>query len=240
MRKARWWKPSEQGPGAPVAMAAVKPMEPDDAMNDRMCIVTRQRHQADDLIRFVAAPDGAVAPDLKRKLPGRGCWVRADRETVDAAARKQLFARALKADAKAAADLGALVDRLLAEALLGAIGLERKAGRVVLGAEKVEAAVRAGKAAFVLHAMEASADGVRKIGQARHALRLAGGGEVSAFALFAQAEMSLAFGASNVVHAAVLAGDGGNASLRKAVALSRYRGGFAAGEGDTAEETDGR
>ena len=29
------------------------------------------------LIRFVAAPDGTVTPDLGRKLPGRGMWVEA-------------------------------------------------------------------------------------------------------------------------------------------------------------------
>ena len=40
------------------------------------------------LIRFVAGPDGAVAPDLARKLPGRGLWVAANREAVETAARK--------------------------------------------------------------------------------------------------------------------------------------------------------
>ena len=31
----------------------------------------------DQLIRFVAAPDGTVVPDLRRRLPGRGVWVTA-------------------------------------------------------------------------------------------------------------------------------------------------------------------
>ena len=34
----------------------------------------------DELIRFVVGPDGVV-PDLKRKLPGRGLWVTAERAT---------------------------------------------------------------------------------------------------------------------------------------------------------------
>ena len=67
-------------------------------MNERTCIVTRRAGEAEDLIRFVAGPDLAVVPDLKRNLPGRGCWVTAERRHVDEAVRKKLFARALKAD----------------------------------------------------------------------------------------------------------------------------------------------
>ncbi|MGL4487855.1 MAG: DUF448 domain-containing protein, partial [Rhizobiaceae bacterium] len=63
-------------------------------MNDRTCIVTRKAGSADELIRFVAAPDGSVVADLKRNLPGRGCWVSADRKTVELAIKKNAFARA--------------------------------------------------------------------------------------------------------------------------------------------------
>jgi len=56
--------------------------EPDDdaddelIVNDRTCIVTREAGSPETLIRFVAGPDGQVVPDLKRRLPGRGCWVK--------------------------------------------------------------------------------------------------------------------------------------------------------------------
>ena len=73
----------------------------EDGVNDRMCIVTREKGEADDLIRFVAGPDGSVVPDLKRQLPGRGCWVKAERAIVDKAVARKLFGRALKAEAKA-------------------------------------------------------------------------------------------------------------------------------------------
>jgi len=65
-------------------------------MNDRTCIVTRETREPDGLIRFVAAPDQSVVPDIKRKLPGRGCWVTAERRFVDEAARKNLFRKGLK------------------------------------------------------------------------------------------------------------------------------------------------
>ena len=41
----------------------------------RRCAVTRALRPKDELIRFVFGPDGAVVPDLKEKLPGRGVWL---------------------------------------------------------------------------------------------------------------------------------------------------------------------
>jgi hypothetical protein len=194
-------------------------------MNDRTCIVTRRQAEADELIRFVVGPDSAVVPDIKRNLPGRGCWVTADRLHIDKAAAKNLFARAFKAQVAVPADLGGMVDSLLVRSALGMLGLARKAGAVVLGAAKVEAAVRDGQALLVLHATEASEDGVRKISQARRATVHLGGPVTLAYKLFPEAELSLALGGTNVIHAAVLAQDAGKAVEKRVVALDRYRGG---------------
>ncbi|MFU0506822.1 RNA-binding protein [Pseudaminobacter sp. NGMCC 1.201702] len=194
-------------------------------MNDRTCIVTRRQAEPDELIRFVVGPDSVIVPDLKRNLPGRGCWVTADRLHIDKAAGKNLFARAFRKDVAVPPDLGATVDALLAKAALGVLGLARKAGAVALGATKVESAVRSGKALLVLHAREASEDGLRKITQARRATAYAGGPEIYAYKLFSEADLSLALGATNVIHAAVLAQEAGNAVLKRMVALDRYRGG---------------
>ena len=182
-------------------------------------------HQLDELIRFVVGPDKAVVPDLKRNLPGRGCWVTADREHVDKAAKKGFFPRALKSEVTVPPDLGGMVDRLLAKSALGALGLARKAGAVALGATKVEASVRSGVALLVLHADEASEDGLRKIAQARRATAHAGGPEIMAYKLFSEQELGLALGGTNVIHAAVLAGDAGRSAEKRTVALDRYRGG---------------
>ena len=195
-------------------------------MNERTCIVTRKAGEPEGLLRFVAGPDMSVVPDLKRKLPGRGCWVTADRVHVEEAARKNLFSRAFKAKVTSPDDLGGMVDRLLAQSVLGSLGLARKAGQVALGAAKVEGAVRSGKAMLVLHAREASPDGVRKIDQARRWVVYQEGPDIPAYKLFAEAELGLALGGTNVIHAAVLAGDTGKAVLKRMVALDRYRGGF--------------
>lgn len=194
-------------------------------MNDRTCIVTRRAAPADELIRFVAGPDASLVPDLKRNLPGRGCWVTADRTHIGKAVDKRLFARALKTDVTVPPDLADMVDRLLARAALGLLGLARKAGAVAMGAAKTEAAVRSGSAVAVLHADEAAADGCRKITQARRAVAHLGGPFVPAYKLFSEAELGLALGGTNVIHAALLASDAGRAALRRLIALDRYRGG---------------
>jgi predicted RNA-binding protein YlxR (DUF448 family) len=194
-------------------------------MNDRTCIVTRETAAPDEMIRFVVGPGNAVVPDLKRNLPGRGCWVTAERTHIETAARKKLFARAFKSDVAVPAELGRMVDDLLARSALGALGLARKGGAVALGAAKTEAAVRSGKALAVVHATEAAEDGCRKIAQARRATVHLGGPDIPAYKLFSEAELGLALGGTNVIHAALLAGGPGNSALKRLIALDRYRGG---------------
>ncbi|MCW4114974.1 RNA-binding protein [Aurantimonas sp. MSK8Z-1] len=198
------------------------------AVNGRMCIVSRKSLPADALIRFVLGPDGAVVADLRRRLPGRGAHVEARRETVDLAVRRNLFARALKASVKAPTELGAEVDGLLARHALGALGLARKAGELVTGSAKVEAALRSGRALALVQAKDASPDGLRKVAA------LCRGGEIEVLRPFTSGEMDLALGGVNVVHAAVLAGHAGAAALKRLEALTTYRG---ASPGD---EFDGR
>lgn len=197
----------------------------EDQMNGRMCIATRESGTPETLIRFVAGPDGSVVPDLKRVLPGRGCWVKPSREAVEKALAKKLFARALKADVKADPDLGALVDRLLAAQLAGMIHMARKAGQFVIGSAKVEVAVRSGAAIAVFHSREAAADGVRKIDQARKAWHLGQETEtiIPAFHLLSGAEMDELMGQNAFIHAAALAGQAGEGVVKRANLLEQYR-----------------
>jgi uncharacterized protein len=195
-------------------------------LNDRTCIVTRKASTPDDhLIRFVVAPDSGLVPDLKRNLPGRGCWVTAERAYIEKAVARRLFSRALKSDVVVPPDLGGMVDGLLVRAALGSLGLARKAGVIALGAAKTDSSVRSGKALAVVHAFEAQPDGVRKISQARAATVHLGGPDIPAYKLFSEAELGLALGGTNVIHAALLAGEPGKAALKRLVALDRYRGG---------------
>jgi predicted RNA-binding protein YlxR (DUF448 family) len=198
-----------------------------DDLNGRMCIVTRESGSPDELIRFVAAPDGTVAMDVKRQLPGRGCWVKLDRSLVDKAVAKKLFARALKADVKAADDLGEVVDRLLSAQLTGMMNLARKAGQFVSGSSKVDAAVRSGAAIAVFHSTDAADDGVRKIDQARKAwhLGMETEEEIPSFRLLSESEMEGLMGQNAFIHAAVLAGQAGEGVVKRAKMLEQYRNG---------------
>ena len=114
-----------------------------------------------------------------------------------------------------------------------------------MGAAKVDNAVRSGEALLVLHATDASHDGVRKITQARRATAHLGGPEIRAYKLFSEADLSLALGGTNVIHAAVLAQEAGKVAARRIAALDRYRGGspddeamFAAIAGDETAAED--
>jgi hypothetical protein len=156
------------------------------------------------LVRFVAGPDGTVVPDLARKLPGRGLWVAASREAVATAARKNHFARAAKAKLTAPADLADQVEALMRARLLAALGLARKAGDLTSGFERVLAAIRAGKAAWLVEAADGSEDGRRKLAAAAHSAPA----QPRTLILFTSAELSLALGAPNVIHTAFLAGRG--------------------------------
>jgi uncharacterized protein len=196
-------------------------------MSERMCIVTRASGPTEGLIRFVAAPDGTVVPDLKERLPGRGCWITPERDIVALALKRRLFAKALKAEVTVDPDMPEMLDRLLRDQLLGMMAMARKAGQFVSGATKVDKAVRSGEALAVFHATDAAEDGVRKIGQARHFAIEVGLDPIEAFHLLSADEMAFHLGEGALIHAAALAGQAGEGVVKRAKLLHRYRHGLA-------------
>ena len=66
---------------------------------------TRAVKPVDELIRFVVGPDGVV-PDLKRKLPGRGLWITAERAALKDAVTRNVFARGFKREVRVDAGTG--------------------------------------------------------------------------------------------------------------------------------------
>ena len=202
----------------------------------RMCIVTHDVRPVDELVRFVIAPDGTVVPDLKHRLPGRGVWVTAESGLVAEAAKRNVFARALKAQAKVPAGLADLVDRLLVDAALGALALANKAGEVVFGTAKVEEAIAKGKVAALIHASDAAEDGCRKLdGKFRAGAR---GGNPAPIRIFSADELGLASGKTNVIHAALIQGGAAAKFLASASRAERYRKGTAAFAQPIGSDTD--
>jgi predicted RNA-binding protein YlxR (DUF448 family) len=129
----------------------------------RTCIVTGEEGAPERMIRFVVGPEGEVVPDLARKLPGRGLWVRAERAAVEQAVAKKTFAKAARAAVSAPADLADRVERLLLGRVLEDLSRARRAGRAVSGFVKVEQMIGRGRAGLLIVAAEADGDGMAKL-----------------------------------------------------------------------------
>ena len=202
----------------------------------RACALTRVRRPKDELIRFVLGPDGTVVPDLKEKLPGRGVWLTAAMDVVADAAKRNVFARALKTEAKVPQELAAEVEKRLAEAGISALSLANKAGEAVFGNAKVEEAIARGRVLALIHAKEAAEDGCRKLDGRARGMRP---GELfSPLRAFAADELGLASGRTNVIHAALIQGGAARNVLAAASRLERYRKGKAVFSSQIGSETD--
>ncbi|WP_454615747.1 RNA-binding protein [Bradyrhizobium cenepequi] len=192
----------------------------------RMCAVSREVRPIDELIRFVVTPTGEVVADVKRKLPGRGLWLSASRRTVAEAVRRHQFNRGFKRDVRVAATLPDDTETLLVRSSLEALAMAAKAGRVVSGFGKVEDALsQRERPLSLIHASDAAPDGVRKLDAI---LRQRGGKDedllkISVVTALTSAELDLALGRSNVIHAALLAGPASKTFLSRCQLLVRYR-----------------
>ena len=192
---------------------------------ERMCVVTRVVRPIDELIRFVVSPQGEVVADLKRKLPGRGLWVSASHRTVAEAVRRHQFSKGFKRDVRVAATLPADTEALLVRSATEALAMAAKAGQVVSGFAKVEGLLEQGKAEALIHASDGAADGIRKL-DAIAGQRSRNIGESPVLAIvtvLTSAELDLALGRSNVIHAALLAGPASKTFLSRCQTLVRYR-----------------
>ena len=166
------------------------------AERERKDLVSGQVMDEACLIRFVPGPNGQVFPDLGRKLPGRGLWVAANREAVDTAAKKGLFARAAKAGVKAAPDLSDQIERILMKRCLDQLGLARREGVLISGFEKCHAALKTGRAAWLIEASDGSEDGRTKllvaVDKSERPVEVCG--------VFSSSDLGLALGLENAIH----------------------------------------
>jgi predicted RNA-binding protein YlxR (DUF448 family) len=192
------------------------------AGTERLCVVTRTVKPVDELIRFVVGPDGVV-PDVKRKLPGRGLWITADRATLKDAIARKAFARGFKRDVRVAPELIEQTEQLLVRSALDALAIAGKSGLVAAGFGKTEAALNRERVIGLLHAAEAGTDGMSKL---KSALRQREDAEdIAVVTVFTSAQLDLALGRSNVVHAALLAGPASDTFLARFERLERFRAG---------------
>jgi uncharacterized protein len=190
---------------------------------ERFCVVTRAVRPVKDMIRFVIAPNGEAVADLKHNLPGRGVWVTATRSALTEAVKANAFARGFRRDVRLAADLVGGTERLLTNAALDALAMARKAGLVAIGFGQVEAALKHDRVIALLHAAEAAQDGVKKLDSALRQSRQSESARI--VRILTSAQLDLALGRPNVIHAALLAGRASETFVARLRRLERFRSG---------------
>lgn len=184
-------------------MTALAAKEDETTMRERRCIVTGEVRPEEKLVRFVVGPESDVVPDIAAKLPGRGMWVTADGAILAQAVAKNAFAKAAKASVKAAPDLVVRTESLLVQHMLSDLGLSRRAGLLVLGFDNVLRVLGERVSPRVLvEACDGAEDGRRKLASAA----VSRGLHIETIDYLSRAELSLALGRENVIHAAVKPG----------------------------------
>ncbi len=188
-------------------------------MVERKCIVKQETLDTSHLLRFVLGPDQQVVADLKGKLPGRGVWVTAKKSFIVQAIDKKLFPRAFKTKCQVNKDLPDIIEGLFEDRCLNYLSLAKKTGAVITGFDKVATALNKNNVALLLQANDGATDGQEKlkrkflhIGQRDHVIKV-----------FSCKQMSMAFGGTNVIHAAITRGTMANNVLASTMKLIKYR-----------------
>ncbi len=200
--------------------------------SERRCILSGATALREDLVRLALSPDGLVLPDPGAKAPGRGAWIAPDRAALESAMANGQFKGALARAFKGGPDKVGLsysdelpdqVHSALARALTDRLGLELRAGNVVLGSSRIEEQARTGRIALLLHASDSSEDGRKKLDQAwRVGTETEGSGNRGMVLPLDRVALSVALGRENVVHLGI-SGHAGDlrAANRVGQAISR-------------------
>lgn len=183
-------------------------------VSERRCIVTGETLPKPALIRFVIGPDEAVFPDVLGKLPGRGMYIVARRDAIEAVKPAQ-FARAAKGKVTIPGGLADEIERQLARHVIDLISLARKAGSAVCGFEKVKGWLAGGeRVRALLQASDGSERGKSKLWTPEGA---------RFFGCLTSAELGLAFGRQSVIHGVLASGGLGDRVVEEAARLKGLR-----------------
>jgi len=196
---------------------------------ERTCVLSGEKAARDALVRLAISPPNEqgvceVLPDALTKAPGRGAWLGVSRSELETALAKGKFAGAMKRAFKGAPisvsqDLPERIDAALTRAFTDRLGLELRAGKLLLGSDRIADHARAGKVAWLGHAADASEDGSRKLDQSWRVGSDAEGSGLAGVRLpLDRAALSVALGRDNVVHLALT---DAAAAARLAVPLGR-------------------
>ena len=189
-----------------IAMVDLKELE------TRKCVISGEVLNKEELLRFVILKDGEMLPDFNKKIDGRGFYVSNSKKLLQSLVEKHPFNKILHKKVEYAPNMPEIVESILTKKGLEALNLARKAGDLVLGFEKVKELIIKGRAAFVVEATDAGADGRQKIAEMS--------ANLEKFTLYDTAVLSSAFDRENTVYLAVKKG---KMSDMVRLALKRYQ-----------------
>ena len=170
-----------------------------------------------------------MVPDIAARLPGRGFYVSADREVLERAVAKRMFAKGARRTVGVPEDLIASIEAMLVRRVQDTIALARKAGEAVTGYEKVKTALGERPVAALLQASDGSERGKGKLWTPEGARWI---GHLTS------EEIGRAFGRDRAVHALVAAGTLGRRVVEDAAKLKGIRGAFGGDSASGKDQTD--
>jgi predicted RNA-binding protein YlxR (DUF448 family) len=186
-----------------VTIAASFDSEDDDALRERRCIVTGEALPESQLIRFVADPEGRIVPDVAARPAGPRYLGLGLPRNPRARHREEAFRRAAKAQVTASRRSRRPHGSPARARMCGDLGMARRSGAIVLGFDNVARALDGNPPPAVLvEAADGAADGRRKLAGTAAARGL----KPVLVDVLTGAELSLALGRENVIHAALKPG----------------------------------
>ena len=183
----------------------------------RRCHISGKEDTADNMLRFVHAPDaadgtrGVLTPDLAQRLPGQDdVWlVNSHALVIQLAALPEV---------NAPRDLAVRVENLMRQNLAALISLARKAGVLVNGFTKTEAALKAGSIKLLFAAHDGAEGGRSKLAQKARVMNIALCSQLSGD------ELGMALGRENVIHAGLTDVGWADRIDRESRRLAAYKG----------------
>lgn len=184
-----------------------------DSGPERKCILSGAKAPRETLVRLALSPDGQVLPDVHARAPGRGAWIAVTRAELEAAmangklksALLRNFGKVLDGATLAVPiDLPVRIEAALLRALTERLGLEMRAGNLLVGSDRIAEQARSGRVRWLGHASDSSSDGNRKLDQAWRVGREQEGSGLAGVCLpLDRMALSVALGRDNVVHMAL-------------------------------------
>ncbi|MDI9408022.1 MAG: DUF448 domain-containing protein [Candidatus Pacebacteria bacterium] len=176
----------------------------------RRSVASGESHPKNELLRCVVSPTGELVFDAPQKLLGRGYYIESNRDLIEQAIKKRAFSRAARRDIKIPAEFLAKIEDNLLQRCLSLIGLARRAGKAVMGYDKVVEKIGRGEIGLLIQASDAASGGRDKLKAAAR--------NIAEYAVLTTDELAQVFGRDRVVHVAI---GGGKLAQNLKISLSQ-------------------